>query len=115
MIQIAHKLNYLLILFFLLACSSIRYQSNSKANLTFSYNQEHKKEVLVRGKKKFYLWGLVPDQHIVFLDEVILSANLKDVSSVVIYEDRSFLDSLLMVASFGMYIPVRYNISALTK
>jgi hypothetical protein len=100
---------------FLSACGSIKYQSLNKIPVSFEYNPIHSKEVLLKGRKKFYMWGFIPGSHLVYVDQIADKAGIKEMSGVMIKEDRSVLDRLMAFVTFGMFVPVEYHISGFTK
>jgi hypothetical protein len=97
------------------ACGSIKYQSLNKIPVSFEYNPNHTKEVLLKGRKKFYMWGFIPGSHLVYVDQIAYQSGIKEMSGVVIKEDRSVMDRFMSFVTFGMFVPVEYHISGFTK
>jgi hypothetical protein len=114
-ILFGYRIPFLLITLFVLAsCSSTKFTSNGKIPVKFEADEDHQKEVVIKGDKKFYLWGLVPEQHTVYVDEVIDQAGFEEASGVFIQETREPLNTLIGILSFGLYIPKSYSISIFT-
>lgn len=105
----------LAILISISACSSIKFQSKNKINASFNSNYNHRKEVLVSGKKDFYLWGLIPNKHYVDINESLESANINELSRLSIYQERTTADIILTAITFGLYCPSHYYISGFTN
>ena len=109
------KISLFVILTTTVGCSSILFRSRNKVPVSFDYNPSHQKEVTIKGRKKFYLWGVIPDKHIVYVDEVIDKAGFDEVSKLEIQEERDAKDILIGIMTFGLYIPKSYTINAFTE
>jgi hypothetical protein len=110
-----NRLSILFVLVLSTGCSSIYYKSRGKISVTMDYKGQNQKEVVLNGRKKFYLWGLIPDQHFVYLDEIGDKAGFNSLSSVTIHEPKKFKDMFIALITFGLYIPKEYSILAFTE
>lgn len=75
-------------------------------------NPKHKAKVTVVGHKEFYLWGMIPKYHTVYLDHELKSRTRIEFSNISIEEYHSFSDLMATFFSFGIYSPKSYKISA---
>lgn len=99
----------------LLSCSAIKITSNSKIPIKLDADEHHQKEVVIKVDKKFYLWGLIPDEHVLYVDEVVDEAGFEAASGITITETRETSDTILSLLSFGLYLPKTYSISIFTQ
>jgi hypothetical protein len=95
-------------------CSSVRFTSNGKLPVKFEADENHQKEVVIHLDKKFYLWGLIPDEHIVYVDEMVDEAGFEVASGVSVKEVREGKNMLLTLLSFGLYVPRSYTVQIFT-
>ena len=101
----------LLLLLLTNGCTSINYQSNGKIPIFVGNTKKSTdKTSLIKGKKEFYLWGLYPKNHDVFLDEEFGKVGFQKINRFIIEEFQTTIDKLKVFASLGMYIPKRYRI-----
>lgn len=109
------KISLFVFLTTMLGCTSILYRSRGKIPTSFDYNPAHPREIVIKGEKKFYLWGLIPNTHYVYIDEVIDRAGFEEVSKIEIQEEREAKNMLISILTFGLYIPKSYTINANTN
>lgn len=105
--------------FFLLgmtvSCTTIHFRSQNTIPVSFEGNPKHQKEVSIEGHKDFYFWGIEPEHHEVFIDEVVRKAGYDGISKLVIYEQKNPQDMLISFLTFGMYLPRGYTITGFTS
>ena len=94
-----------------MSCSQIRYSSTNSIPTYLSTKDNHHSKRYQTGSKKFYLWGLVPREHVVYLDEELSKAGVQSASRVEIEEYQTGLDVFLTYISLGLYKSVHYKIS----
>ena len=109
-----NKLILIMILLFSSSCSTIVYRSKGRIPISFDKTNTHRREIILRGKKEFYLWGLIPNRHYVYIDEVAKQAGMKELSRVEISENNTFADNLLTILTVGLYAPASYQVEAMT-
>lgn len=97
------------------SCSSIRFTSRGKVPVKFEADENHQKEVVLHIDKPYYLWGLIPDEHIIYVDEMVDAAGFENVSAVTIKELREGSNILMGIITFGLYIPKTYAIHIFTS
>lgn len=95
------------------SCTTVHYRSSGKMEVTLAARVEHDHRVEARGHKEFYLWGKIPtSDHTVFLDKELWDQGLVSAANLNITEYQSMGDMIVSWLSLGMYIPVRYKITA---
>ncbi len=92
----------------LVSCSSLHFKSTGRIPVSLTPQREHTKKVSFKVKKDFYLWGMIPKQHEVNVDEVYSEQGYNSIAEVRFYEDRDFWDTALSIATLGLYIPRTY-------
>ena len=63
----------------------------------------------------FYLWGLLPTQHLVYLDREFSNQGLMSVANVSIEEYTTFLQSLKTFLSLGIYSVRTFRVAGYGK
>jgi len=64
-----------------------------------------------RDHKNFFLWGLLPQKHYVFLDRKVQDLGHISGANFHIEEYQSFMSMMISVITLGMWIPKDYRIS----
>lgn len=106
------KLSFFICISFLISCSSISFKSANKISTTFDYKDDKVSTVEVEVKKPFYMWGTVPANQVVEIDNLFISKGFKEVSNIEIQETQTTNKVLWMIATFGMYYPQTFLVSA---
>jgi hypothetical protein len=94
-----------------MSCSQIRYSSSNIIPTYISTKDNHHSKTHQIGKKKFYLWGLVPREHVVYVDQELSDAGTLSASRVEVHEYQTGLDVFLTYISLGLYKSVHYKIT----
>lgn len=108
-------------IFFLLAgvfasCAKMSYVSHDSIPTYLSVQKNHNVEVVARGSREFYLWGLIPEEaHVVYLDEVLAKESLAEASNISIEEQYLATDYIKMFFTFGFFYTKSFQISAVGK
>ena len=79
--------------------NSVQDSSNPKSNFSFT------------GERVFYLWGVYPNEHFVFIDRELDQHGISSTDQLELAEYQTFGDALLAIISFGMYLPFHYEIA----
>jgi hypothetical protein len=93
------------------SCSQIRYTSTNSIPTYISTKSGHHSREVATGKRKFYLWGLVPREHTVDVDHELSDAGVLSASRIDIREYQTGLDIFLTYISLGLYKSVHYEIN----
>lgn len=104
----------LFLLIFLSGCASVHFLSSNEIPVTLDKNPKHTKKIKIEGMSKFYFGGIYPKKHKVLVDKELKDAGYKEVSSLVIHEERSFSNSLLKFITLGIYIPTEHTLEGYT-
>ena len=72
--------------------------------LTHGIIQEH------FGEKDFYLWGIIPYEHKVYLDDIMKEYDFISVANIEIEEYQDTKNFLLSLMSLGLYVPRNYRV-----
>tara|TARA_Y100000768_G_scaffold388595_1_gene385440 strand:- start:4825 stop:5232 length:408 start_codon:yes stop_codon:yes gene_type:complete len=92
------------------SCSTVEFKSGNQSKVTFDYNLNQEREVILEVEKKFYLWGALPSKHELILDKIFKDRGFENVSDLRIEEVNTTRKAAWMVASFGMFYPVSYRL-----
>jgi hypothetical protein len=108
---------FLTFLFLFAACSNVHYRFKPKSSypVKFSGEPSDTQEVTIALKKEFYLWGLLPAQQTVYLDEEVQKLGYPSLSRLIIYEKRTSEDILLSIITFGFYNPRTIMLTGFTE
>ncbi|MBT3586258.1 MAG: hypothetical protein HN509_15230 [Halobacteriovoraceae bacterium] len=103
-------LRFLLLITFLSGCTTIHYRTKGNIAAAIAPKNEHKHRVEIKGKKEFYLWGLLPANQVVYVDDEMANAGLISAANIRISEFQTRSDFIYGLISFGMYVPKSYKI-----
>lgn len=103
---------YLIVLFLNLSCSQIRYTSENSIPTFISGKNHHTRKVKVDGIRRFYLWGLIPREHVVNLDEELSNVALLSSAKIEVEEFQEGMDTFYTYLTLGLYRPVRFRVTS---
>ena len=109
------KLLLILSVAFLSSCTTIHFRSNNSIPVQLDGNANQQTEVTITGKRDFYFWGLDPEHHEVFLDDVVRKAGYDGLSKLIIYEKKTPQEILISFLTFGIYLPRSFTITGYTN
>lgn len=92
------------------SCTSINYRSKGLISTSFSPRPGHINRSVVEGTKEFYLWGMLPKEHTVYVDEELKNGGLISAANITIEEYQTLGDKFATWLSFGLYIPRHYKV-----
>jgi hypothetical protein len=73
-----------------------------------SYREGMNDHFIIEGEKEFFLWGIYPEAHNVYIDKEFKDHGFRSATKIKITEYQSVKNYLLSYLSFGMYIPKNY-------
>lgn len=76
---------------------------------------EHGTPVEVVIEKSFYLWGLIPGQHEIYLDQEFQELGAVGVARLSYEQGQTWSQWFLGMISFGFYWPVELRVRGLAK
>lgn len=94
----------------LTSCTTIHYRSSGLIAASFSPKKDHIHHTKSVGKKEFYLWGLLPKEHVVLVDEEMSKAGLISAANITIEEYQTSSDKAWSWISLGLFIPRTYKV-----
>ncbi|OFZ17211.1 MAG: hypothetical protein A2X86_01810 [Bdellovibrionales bacterium GWA2_49_15] len=100
-----------LILCCMLGCTTVHFRSSGQTKTLVGIKQGHYHRAQIVGEKKFFLWGLIPNSHIVWTDHEVIQMGFQSGSNISIREYQTWTNFAFTVLSFGMYIPKNYEIT----
>jgi len=103
---------FLFVIFLNLSCSQIRYTSENSIPTYISGKDHHSRKVKTSGIRKFYLWGLIPREHVVNLDEELSNVALLSSAKIEVEEYQEGMDTFMTYLTLGLYRPVRFKITS---
>lgn len=86
------------------------YKSRSTLPVQFDYNPKHKKQISFEGRREYYLFGLLPKRHEIFLDEEIYQQGFQGMSKIEIDDSLSFKNYMISLFTLGFYTPRNFEI-----
>lgn len=97
---------------FISSCTTIEYSSKKVIPTHISVTKNHINRQSISGTKDFYLWGLVPEKHSVFIDDNMRDIGFVSSANTRIEEFQTFKQKMYSIISMGMYIPKSYKITS---
>ena len=105
------RISLMLISILLSSCTTVVFQSDHSIPVYMSGQKHHKHKVVISGEKDFYLWGMLPKQHVVSIDSELADIGFLSAANVQIKENVTAMQMFQTIISFGLYTPVTYEIS----
>lgn len=105
---------YIVFLAFLLfsnsACTTLTFKSYGEFPIHVGPKKYHGEVEVYEGEKDFYLWGIIPYEHKIYLDTIMKNYDFVSVANIEIEEYQSFGNFVLSAVSMGLYIPRNYRV-----
>ena len=105
----------LFIVLFISSCTTIHFRSNNTIPVQLEGNPSQQNEVTITGKRDFYFWGLEPEHHEVYIDEVVRKSGYDGLSKLIIYEKKTPQEILITFLTLGIYLPRSFTITGYTN
>lgn len=103
---------FFLTMLLLQSCAKISFQSNNITPSYISTKPKHSHRISLVGVRDFYLWGLIPNQHVVNLSEVLSAGGLITGAGLTVEDYQTFEDKVWSVVTLGLYLPRHYRVKA---
>ncbi len=100
-----------LLLCLLLGCTTMHFRSSGHTKTLVGVKAGHDHRDQVQGERKFFLWGFIPQSHIVWVDQEVINMGLQSGSNISVRVYQTWGNFLLTVLTFGMYIPKNYEVT----
>ncbi|MGB0455074.1 MAG: hypothetical protein ACPGJV_15295 [Bacteriovoracaceae bacterium] len=106
---------FIITIILITSCSSTVIRTkNKKIPISFTKKENHVKKVFIEVEKSFYLWGIVPAEHVLYVDSEVGDHGIDSLASVKITEKKDDWKTFLSMISLGTYIPKTYIIEGKT-
>tara|TARA_B100000886_G_scaffold161836_1_gene110343 strand:- start:997 stop:1353 length:357 start_codon:yes stop_codon:yes gene_type:complete len=100
----------LLTLKLLTSCTTLSFKSYGEYSIFLGPKKGHGEIQEYVGEKDFYLWGVIPFEHTVYIDNVMKEFDFYSIANVEVEEYQSFKNFVLSVLSLGLYVPRNYKV-----
>lgn len=110
-----NKLCIIFTLFTLLSCSTIEFKQDEDQKFTIGVTPELARVETVDGVCEGFFWGALTDNCSVDLYDQYKNRNLYGSSYVKVSQTFTLSNVILSMMTFGIYMPVSYNISVYSK
>lgn len=93
------------------SCTSVSFEGRGLIPIYLTPRPDHNKLLELRGRKEFYLWGLIGPDDTVYLDEEFYNNGMSSVAGINVHEYQKTSSFLKALFSLGFFIPKDYIIS----
>lgn len=101
--------------FLIVSCSNLEFFAGGKTPLKISADKNSEKNIEYSSTQDFYFWGKSPGSYDVDLDDIALTLGIDQASHIVVSQSTSWKSLFYTILTLGLYSPVDYQISGLTK
>jgi len=98
--------------FCITSCTTTHYRSRGQLPILVGVKEEHSAIFSHEGQNSFFLWGLLPQNHVVWIDEEVSQMGFVSGANISVEEYQTGLNLLKTILTLGMYIPKNYRITA---
>lgn len=106
---------YLMTLLLFLGCGRLQFQSKEGSKVSFYPQSKYSKEVRIKGNRSYYLWGLLPFKHSIFVEDELRKYGHTGLASTRISETLTATDVIWTMFTLGMYAPKSFIIEGFTE
>lgn len=89
----------------------MKYKSRGTLPVSYEYNSKHKRQVMIEGKKEFFMYGFIPNNQEIFIDEEAYHHGISAISKIEIEDSISFKNMMIALFTLGFYTPRNYKIT----
>lgn len=104
------KIIFFIFAFISFSCSTTNIKSKNKFPISFSDEDGYTKEINTSVTKEFFLWGLLPTSHDLYIDEEMADKGYNGLGNLVIAQSNTISNNIWTLLTFGVYWPQTYNI-----
>lgn len=104
------KLILIFALPFIFSCSTLVIGSGENIRVTLGDREGHSKDISVPVDIDFFLWGIVPKDYTLKIDEVLMEEGYLSVSNVSVKDNPKFTNFLYTVLTLGFYNPRSFTV-----
>ena len=99
-----------LILLNSISCTTLTFKSYGQFPIHLGAKKYHGEIEVYEGEKDFYLWGIIPYEHKVYLDNVLKEYDYVSAANIEIEEYQNLENFILSFVSLGLYVPRNYRV-----
>ena len=103
-------LRLIITLFIVVSCSGAKVKSENRIPISFGDQEEHSKKIEIKYKMDYFLWGLVPRNYSLQIDDLFMREGYSSVANLSIRHGWTFADALLTILTLGFYQPQTFTV-----
>ena len=92
------------------SCTTLTFKSYGEFPIYIGPKKHHGEIHFFEGEKDFYLWGIIPYEHKVYIDDILKKSDFLSVANVEFEEYQSVKNFAFSVLSLGLYVPRNYRV-----
>lgn len=92
------------------SCTTLTFKSYGEFPIHLGPKKYHGEIEVYEGEKDFYLWGIIPYEHKIYLDTIMKNYDFVSVANLEVEEYQSFGNFVLSTLSLGLYVPRNYRV-----
>ena len=108
--KIIHIFVLVVILFCHSSCTTLTFKSYGEFPIHVGPKKYHGEIEVYEGEKDFYLWGIIPYEHKIYLDTIMKNYDFVSVANLEVEEYQSLGNFILSTLSLELYIPRNYRV-----
>lgn len=96
------------------SCAEIRYKSSGKVPVKFTKSGFHKNFYSMTADRTFFLWGLVPGDYVIEIDDELQKRRITELSGMKIKEQATTFNLFITLITLGLVVPKKIEIEGYT-
>lgn len=97
-------------LIFTSSCTTLSFKSYGEFPIFIGAKKYHGNIQEYTGEKDFYLWGIIPFEHKVYIDDIMKEYDFFSVANIEVEEYQSLKNFIISILSLGLYVPRNYRV-----
>jgi len=98
------------ILHFSSGCTTLSFKSYGEFPIYIGAKKYHGTIQEYKGEKDFYLWGIIPFEQKVYIDDIMKEFDFFSAANVEVEEYQTMKNFIFSVVSLGLYVPRNYRV-----
>lgn len=91
-------------------CTTLSFKSYGQFHVNVGPRSFHGDIETYEGERDFYLWGIIPYEHKIYVDDLMKEYDYISVANIEIEEYQTFFNSVLSYLSLGLYVPRNFRV-----
>ena len=108
--KVIRLIGLLAIVLFNSSCTTLSFKSYGEFPVFIGAKKYHGNIQEYHGEVDFYLWGIIPFEHNVYIDDIMKEYDYFSAANVEVEEYQSVKNFIFSVVSLGLYIPRNYRV-----